>query len=355
MLELARMFPEAPIYTLVHDRGSVHEEIESHQIHTSPIQRWPYAPARFRRYLPFFPWAMSTFDLRDFELIISTSHCVAKAVRSHRRQRHVAYIHTPMRYIWDQLPHYLASLPYRPITAPVARLGATLLRRWDVATARRPDLLLANSDFVRQRITRVWGREAEVVYPPVDVEFFASAPKIERRGLLAVSALVPYKRLDLTIALARQRGFALTIVGEGPERARLMRDAPPGVRFVSGTSREELRALYAGAEALLFAAEEDFGIVPVEALAAGCPVVAYGRGGVCEIVEEKDAGGSGTFFREPTAESFGAALDRLYSQRLQGNFAPESLLARARCFDRASFVAKLSGQLVPDAKKRVAK
>lgn len=345
LLELARLFPEAPIFTLVHAPGAIHPELERHPIHTSLIQRLPGAPRRFRQYLPLFPAAMAALDLRGFDLVLSTSHCVAKAARTRHDQTHVSYIHTPMRYVWDQMPHYLAALPAKALTEAPARLGAALLRRWDVASARRPDVLLANSEFVRSRIRRVWAREAEVVYPPVDVDFFAAAPARARRGYLVVSALVPYKRVDVAIELARRRGLPLTVIGDGPERERLARSAPPNVDLVRAASREQLRDAYASHEALLFCAEEDFGIVPVEAMAAGCPVVAYGAGGALETVIATGPRATGAFFAAPDAGALAAAVDGLAEQRARGACARDALLARARQFDRTTFVARIRSVL----------
>jgi glycosyltransferase involved in cell wall biosynthesis len=338
LLELARLFPDAPIYTLVHQPGAVHPELEAHPIHTSPVQGWPLAPRRFRQYLPLFPAAVATFDLSAFDLVISTSHCVAKAVRTHPGQVHVSYVHTPMRYVWDQMPHYLASLPAAPLTAPVARLGAAVLRRWDIATAGRPDVLLANSEFVRGRIRRDWGRDARVLHPPVDVDFYEAAPERDRRGLLVVSALVPYKQVEVAIAVARARGLPMTVVGDGSERARLERLAAGHVRFAGALDRERLRDAYASAEVLLFPAEEDFGIVPVEAMAAGCPVAALGAGGVLETVVGEGAAATGAFFTESTAENAGAAVEAVLAARARGAMSRAMLVSRARVFDRAHFI-----------------
>lgn len=345
LLELARLFPEAPIYTLVHAPGRVHPELEAHPIHTSPVQSWPLAPRRFRQYLPLFPAAIASFDLSAFDLVLSTSHCVAKAVRTHARQTHVSYVHTPMRYVWDQMPHYLTALPLAPVTAPLARVAAAALRRWDVATASRPDVLLANSDFVRRRIRRDWGREARVIHPPVDVDFYAAAPERRRHGLLVVSALVPYKRVDVAIAVAQQHGLPMTVVGDGSERARLERLASPHVRFVGALERERLRDAYASAEVLLFPAEEDFGIVPVEAMAAGCPVAALGAGGVLETVVGEGPGATGAFFAAATPELASTAVEAVLAARARGAMGRATLVARARSFDRAHFVAAIEGVL----------
>ena len=336
LLELARLFPEAPVFTLVHAPGAVHPEIEARAIHTSFVQRLPGAPRRFRQYLPLFPAAVARFDLADFDLVISTSHCVAKGAVTRAPQKHISYVHTPMRYVWDQMPHYLAALP-APLR-PLARTAAAALRRWDVASARRPDVLVANSQFVRARIARAWDRDADVIHPPVDVDFFSRAVARRRQGYLVVNALVPYKRVDLAIALARERRLPLTVIGDGPAALSLRRHAPPWVRFIAGLDREALRAAYTEAEALLFCAEEDFGIVPVEAMAAGCPVVAFAAGGTLETVVGEGDLATGVFFPEPSLASLSQAFDRFLARRAQGAFAPAVLRARARRFDRAMFL-----------------
>jgi glycosyltransferase involved in cell wall biosynthesis len=345
LLELGRLFPEAPIFTLVHRPGSVHPELEAHPIGTSFVQRLPGAPARFRQYLPLFPRAIEGFELAGFDLVLSTSHCVAKGVRTRPDQLHVSYVHTPMRYIWDQLPSYLGALPAGRALAWVARAAVMPLRHWDVASAARPSLLVANSHFVRRRIARVWGRDAEVVYPPVDVDFFAAAPAAERRGFLVVSALVPYKRIELAVELATARRLPLTVVGEGGERARLTRAAGPTVRFVGALGRDELRRAYAEAEALWFCGEEDFGIVPVEAMAAGCPVIAYASGGALETVVDDGPEPTGVLYPWPTRASLEAGLDQLLVRRERGSFRPEVLRAQARRFDRGRFVEAMGAIL----------
>lgn len=335
------MFPEAPIYTLVHAPGRVDKAIERHPIHTSFIQSLPGAPRRFRRYLPLFPQAVESWDLSRHELIISTSHCVAKGVRTTGKQLHISYIHTPMRYLWDQLPQYLPR-GTRGVLTPLAQVAVTPLRRWDVVSARRPDWLLANSAYVAARIQRVWGRVAQVVYPPVDVGFFAAAAEPTRRqGFLVVSALVPYKRVDLAVRVANALHLPLTVIGEGAERAHLMRLAGPTVRFKQGLDRAALRHAYANAQGLLFCGVEDFGIVPVEAMAAGCPVIGLGEGGLCETVVGTGPASTGVFFPTPDVSAVTAALETFNARRTNGMFARPVLAARARQFDTRQFVQRM--------------
>jgi len=339
LLEIARLFPDAPIFTLVHKSGGVHPELEAHTIHTSFIQKLPGAPQRFRPYLPLFPRAVESFDLSGFDGIISTSHCVAKGVVVRPGQLHLTYIHSPMRYIWDQLPHYLPGPKVLgPVLEPLAHLGTIPLRNWDRASSQRPTALVANSRFVAQRIEEYWGREATVLHPPVDTEFFAVGESREREGYLVVSALVPYKKNELAIRWANDSGQSLTVIGSGSELARLKAMAGKSVSFIESASREQVRAAYQGAKALLFCGIEDFGIVPVEAMAAGCPVVAFEGGGLLETVVSSPDQCTGTFFSDHTVSSLHGAVGRLEDALKNGRIDPPFLLQHARKFSRASFI-----------------
>jgi glycosyltransferase involved in cell wall biosynthesis len=336
LLEIARLFPNAPIFTLVHQPGTVHPEIEAHPIRTSFIQNLPGTPQRFRHYLPLFPRAIESFDLSPYDLVISSSHCVAKGVLPSRRNVHLAYVHTPMRYVWDQLPHYVPDMPARQLGIAAARLAAAPLRAWDAKSAKRPDLIIANSHHVAQRIMRVWRRPSEVLHPPVDVDLFGRAPRRERRGYVVVSALVPYKRVDLAVRAATARGLELEVIGDGPERAALERVAGPTVRFRGAQSPDALRDAYAGARALLFPGVEDFGIVPVEAMAAGCPVVAYRAGGALETVQ---GGTSGVFFHPATVDGLLDGIERLEKDLEMGKLTCDRIRSGADRFARSRFVS----------------
>ena len=288
---IAELFPEAPIYTLFHIPGSVSEALESHPIHASFLDRWPFAHRHYRHYLPAFPAAIESFDLSSYELVISTSHCVAKGVVPAPDARHLCYCHTPMRYAWDQEAVYF---PRR--TGLVARVrGAILshLRTWDSASAHRVDSFLANSRFVARRIQRYYGRSAAVLHPPVDVDSLTSEAKPSAPGdyALMVSALNPYKKVDVALEACRRLGLPLRVVGTGPEVRNLERQARgQDAELLGRVSAAELRALYREARYFLQPGLEDFGIASVEALAAGTPVVALGRGGVLDIVRDTQDG-----------------------------------------------------------------
>jgi len=306
---LCELFPHADIFTLFHAKGSVSGAIERHRIRTSMVQYLPFARSHYRWYLPLFPAAIEQFDLDRYDLVISSSHCAAKAVIVPGRARHICYCHSPMRYAWDQFDAYfgparVGRLASRGIYGPMLRR----LARWDAATASRVGRFVANSRHVAGRIGRYYNREATVVYPPVDTSFYQPDTTVPGGHFLVVSALVPYKRLDLAIAACQRVGARLRIVGNGPDRDRLARQSTPLVEFVGPLGDEGVRAEYRSALAVLMPGEEDFGIVPVEAQACGRPVVALGRGGALETVVPGD---TGILFEEPTVDALAAALEQV--------------------------------------------
>jgi glycosyltransferase involved in cell wall biosynthesis len=290
---IADRFPDAPIYTLFHFPGSVSEALERHPIRTSFLQRAPGLHRHYRRYLPLFPAAVEDFDLSGFDLVVSTSHCVAKGAIPGPAGRHLCYCHTPMRYAWDQEHAYFPAR--RGPTARLRGLALSRLRTWDAASTPRVDRFVANSRFVAERIHRYYGRQAEVLAPPVDTGFFTPSDSGAEDGgrrayCLVVSALAPYKRVDLALRACDRAGVDLVVVGDGPGRRDLARqaaaDSGAALHLAGRVTPEELRDLYRGALCLLQPGVEDFGIAPVEALACGTPVVALGKGGVLDIVED---------------------------------------------------------------------
>jgi glycosyltransferase involved in cell wall biosynthesis len=309
---LCARFPDADLFTLIHVPGSVSSRIERMRIHTSALQRLPGIRHYYRECLPIFPLLVERFDLDRFDLVISTSHCVAKAAKSRRNAVHVCYCLTPMRYAWDQFDAYFGPQRLgRPASAAM-RVVMRRMARWDRETASRPNRYVAISHYVAGRIRRYYNREATVVYPPVDTDFFRPGAAGLERYALVVSALVPYKRIDLAIDACRTAHVPLKVVGVGPDRGALERQAADArsdtpIEFLGHCSDEEIRSLYRDAAVVLLPGEEDFGIVPLEAQACGRPVVAYARGGALETVIE---GRTGFLVQEPTAAAFADAIHR---------------------------------------------
>ncbi|MEO7794403.1 MAG: glycosyltransferase, partial [Thermoanaerobaculia bacterium] len=334
----ARLAPQAPIYTLFHLRGTVSAEIEAHPIVTSFLQRAPLLKQRYRHYLPLFPAAMRSLDTTRHRLLISSSHCVAKGARRAPGGFHACYCHTPMRYAWDQRRAYFPA-PQGPIGWLRERI-LDRLQQWDVATAGRVDLYLANSHFVAGRIRKYYGRSSQVLAPPVDTQYFRATDERRERFVLVVAALAPYKKVDVAIDACRRAGLPLVVVGDGPERARLEQAAGAAVRFTGRVGPQELRRLYSTALCYLQTGIEDFGIATVEALACGTPVLALGEGGVLDIVE---SGREGLLVDDPGVDSLAAGIDKI--QQMQ--FNPMDLRSRAEDFSAERFTTRLKGHLRP--------
>jgi glycosyltransferase involved in cell wall biosynthesis len=330
---LVDLFPTATIHTLVHVPGSVSPALEACPIRTSVVQRLPGAPRRFRQYLPLFPWAIGQLDLAGYDLVLSTSHCVAVGARTPPATCHVAYCFTPMRYAWAFEAEYVERLP--PGARWAGRGVMAGLRRWDRTAGRRPDALACISQHVAERIRRAWGRSARVIYPPVRTEYFRpeGEPGPE---FLCVSALAPYKRLDVAVEAFTRLAWPLVVIGSGPEGARLRQRAGPTVRFLGWQDDTAIRAAVARCRAFVFPGEEEFGIAPLEAMAAGRPVIAYGRGALTETVVD---GVTGLFFREQTAQ---ALIDALRRFEVTG-WSPEKIRAHALRFGEARFRAEMAG------------
>ena len=326
---LANQFPEAPIFTLFHFPGTVSPAIESHPIHTSFLQRAPRIREHYRRYLPLFPAAIEEFDLTAYDLIVSSSHCVAKGVIPSPDAWHVCYCHTPMRYAWDQEHVYFPNR--NGLGARARGLVLSGLRAWDVSSASRVNQYVANSSF--------YGRDAEVVHPPVDVDFFTPGSATESGYCLMVSALAPYKRVEMAIAACDRLGLELRVVGDGPEAARLRDLAGPKVQLLGSVDRERLRDLYRGARLFIQPGVEDFGIASVEALACGTPIVAVAKGGILDVVEE---GRHGHLYPDwgGTAD-LAEAIDK--AARI--GFNSLDLRSRAESFAASRFTHRMQGLL----------
>lgn len=336
------LFPMADLYTLLHLKGTVSPVIENRRIETSFIQRLPFVARRYRHYLPLFPTATEQFDLRDYDLILSSSHCVAKGVVTHPGTRHICYCHTPMRYVWSMYQDYFGAGRVGRLQKVVISLSSNYLRMWDVISANRVDDFIANSAHVKKRIERYYRRDAAVIHPPVETQNTFLSTQSDDYYLI-VSALVPYKRIDLAIHAFNHLQKRLVIVGQGSEEKRLKKMARSNIEFVGWAAGEQLAAYYANCRALIFPGEEDFGIVPLEAQAYGKPVIALGRGGALETVRGIQAPGTaknhtGVFFERPDAMALKQTVE--YFETL--SFSPEFIRAHALNFDREIFRQKIN-------------
>jgi glycosyltransferase involved in cell wall biosynthesis len=329
---LCKRYPDAELFTLIHVRGSVAPVVESARIHTSLAQWLPGVRRYYRKCLPLYPALVEQFDLEGFDLVISSSHCVAKSVITLPGTVHICYCHTPMRYAWDQFDAYFGRERLGPAGHWLMRRMMAGLARWDRETADRVDCYLTNSQHVAGRIRRYYNRQALVVHPPVDTEFFHPDSAAPERFALVVSALVPYKRLEIAIDACRLARVPLKIVGVGPDRARLAHRRGTGadVEFLGRVADETLRGLYQRAALTLMTGEEDFGIAPLEAQACGRPVVALARGGALETVAP---GETGFLVEQPTAEAFADAI----AQATGRSFDPTVIRLHAERFGRARF------------------
>jgi glycosyltransferase involved in cell wall biosynthesis len=340
-LEVAcRRWPDAPLYTLLHRRGSVAPAIEERGPRTSFLQYVPRVERYYRALLPLMPLAVESWRLPRCDLVISFSHCVAKAVRPPRGVPHVCYCFTPMRYAWHMRAAYLAGR-VRGLKARAIERFLGLLRDWDRRTADRVSHFIAISQTVQQRIAECYERSSTVIYPPVDTDFYHPAPREREDYYLAVSAFAPYKRLDLAIRACEKLGRLLVVVGSGQDEARLKASAGPRVRFLGWQPDAVIRDHLRRCRALLFPGEEDFGIVPVEAMACGAPVIAFGRGGACETVVPP--GGrrepTGLWFEEQTADCLADAMLQLEART--GDFAPAAARRQAQRFNGSRFAEEL--------------
>jgi len=334
---LAEVFPEAPIFTLLHLKGSQIQAIEEREIFTSFVQKMPFLRRKYRSYLPLFPLAIELLDLQEFDMVVSSSHCVAKGIIPHPEALHVCYIHSPVRYAWNQYHAYFSADKLNFLSKKLIPPILHRLRVWDESSSARVDHFVANSRTTAQRVYRYYRRKADCLYPPVDTDFFCPG-RAQEEYFLIVSALVPYKRIDLAVETFNRLALPLKIVGIGTEYKKLKRAAEPNIEFLGSLAPEDLLGLYQGARALVMPGEEDFGINALEAQACGVPVISIARGGATETVVADE---TGVFFPEQTTDSLKDAIDKIQSIPFNRN----SLRAHALEFSRESFKKRISAYL----------
>lgn len=338
---IASMFPRADLFALLADPNAVPKSLQGRSLQTSFVQKLPGSSHYHRRLLPLYPLALEQFDLSSYDLVISSESGPAKGVLTSGQTCHVCYCHSPMRYLWDFYHHYRNGAGIGRWSRPFFTLASHYLRMWDAASADRVDYFAANSRNVAARIRKHYRRDSEVIYPPVNVSAGHLAGTIDDFYLL-VGQFVDYKRMDLAIAACNRLGRRLHVVGKGEQYARLRQLAGPTVRFCGPLSDNDLHEQYAHCRALLFPGEEDFGIVPVEALSFGRPVIAFGRGGVTETVRGVGVGSnefpddsSGIFFAEQSVKSLVEAI-RLF-ETFEHKFQPQSIRQQALRFGTTHF------------------
>jgi glycosyltransferase involved in cell wall biosynthesis len=334
---LASIFPQAEFFTLFYKQRSLPDNLRGRVVHTSFLHRIPWIRRLYRFLLPLFPMAVESLDMRGFDLVFSCDASVIKGVIVDQDALHICYCHTPVRYAWDLYRTFGAQAPL--LAKPIFYQTAHYLRLWDFLAAQRVDLFIANSNYIARRINTYYRRKSTVIYPPVDTSRGYLSADIGDY-YLSVGRLTHTKRLDLIVAACNRLGRPLLIAGTGREEARLRAMAGPTVTFLGRVSDRDLPDLYARCRAFLFAADEDFGIAPVEAQSFGRPVIAYGKGGVLETVLAGDRSqATGVFFPEQTVDSVMDGIQRF--ERSQAQFDPAFIRAHAQKFDTRIFIAAI--------------
>ena len=332
---LCELFPEADLYTLIHEKGSLSAKIESMSIRTSFVQSMPFGLKKYRHYLPLFPFAIEQFDFSGYDLIVSSSHCVAKGVRHDESVFHISYVHAPMRYMWDQFDIYFRQ----PRTSWPVRIGAELMRpylqRWDRNTAKRVDTFLCNSHHIRRKILDYYNRESQVVYPPVELSYFRPGGAKEN-FYLVVGAFAPNKSVDLAVEAFNRLKLPLKIVGSGQDEEYCRSIAGDSIEFLGALSSEKLLELYQQARALVFPGEDDFGITALEAQSCNTPVIAFASGGAMETVTEQ----TGLFFAEQKVEALCEAVEKM--ERTWKNYVPEAFRQQTSRFGREQYKKQMA-------------
>lgn len=329
------LFPHAPIYTIVYDRTAMRDTFADRRIITSRLQRFPFARTHHRIFPALMPMAIEEFDFSSYDVVLSDSSSFAKGIITRPETLHISYVHTPMRYAWDDCQKYTSDFGLPQTVKQVVPLVMNAVRLWDRASADRVDRYIANSQFVARRIKKYYGKDATVIHPPVDLDQFTVAPPERIKPYyLMVGRVIAYKRHDIAVEAFNRLGLPLKIIGRGPELAALKKKAKPNIEFLGRVDDDVKARYYAECTAFVFPQEEDFGIVAIEAMASGRPLVAY-RGG--DIVEHMRDGETGVFFDRQTPEALMAAVRRM--ERMTCD--PQTIAAQSRGFDRDIFRRKI--------------
>ena len=346
------MFPDAHLYTLICQKNSLSPSIKRMRIRTSRLQFFPFVEKYYRYLLPIMPAVIEQFELKGYDLILSSNHCVAKGIKIEKNTCHICYCHTPMRYIWDQSSQYFNKTNAGLVTRFSFPLIKKYLQRWDIRTSESVDFFIANSQHISNRIKRIYNRESEVIYPPVNTNFFKLSDS-EDDYYLVVSAFAPYKRIDLAIKAFNQLRYPLKIIGNGQCEKQLRKMAGPNIEFLGYIEGNELKHYYSQCKAFIFPGEEDFGITPLEAQASGRPVIAFGKGGALETIipfaplekaadkrgRKGDNTPTGVFFYQQTAESLVEAVQRF--EKIADKFESKKIREHTLKFDREVFKKKI--------------
>ncbi|MBU1019047.1 MAG: glycosyltransferase [Patescibacteria group bacterium] len=341
LLEFSKMFPKAPIYTLLYDEKKCGEAFPRERVRTSSLQNWPkFMRKRHKYMLPLMPVATEQMDFSGYDLVLSSSNAYAHGIVTNLRTKHVCYCHSPMRYAWDWTHNYFEENNLHGIKKHAVMRMLEDIRMWDQASSDRVDKYIANSKTVQGRIRKYYRQDSEVIFPPVDVKRFRARGNSHEDYFLIVSTLTPYKRVDLAIELFNRLGRRLVIIGDGAARAQLEAGAGETIDFLGFKPDEVVKEYIENCRGLIFPGEDDFGIVPVEAMAAGKPVLAYGHGGATETIIE---GETGEFFMEPTIESMEDGLARLMLN--ESVYSPTKIRQHANLFDREVFTENIKKAL----------
>lgn len=331
------LFPEAPIFTLVYDRKLMHGMFENKNIKTSCLQKIPFAPTRHRIFPPLMPLAIEQFDFSDYDIVLSDSSAYAKGIITGPQTLHISYIHTPMRYAWDDCHKYTTDFYFPALIKKIVPFFMNYIRLWDRISADRPDKIIANSKFISRRIKKYYKRDSLVINPPINFDDFRVGEKTEEYYLM-VGRLMAYKRFDIAIKAFNKLKLPLKILGRGPEEKRLKKMAGPTIEFLGRVSDEELARYFSNCKAFVFPQEDDFGIVAIEAMASGRPIIAYRGGDIPEHIEE---GKTGIFFERQTAKDIIGAVEKFKKCDFDHQYIRETV----RKFDRTIFKEKIKNYL----------